>query len=365
MNETQLNSTGVTDAVAHDNVADVAPDDRAIDGAARDAKKVARQAQIKAENDRLLNRVKQMCIMNAVPAHGFLNYLSAFGRLRDLEEEFVDGVFRAYYSDYVAHNAARLVPGANLDGQPVLNGVPLAKSEFDFSTLDDLGMRLNTPGCHVVVAQTAKGKSTLVKLFSESNVGVSGNIAVFSTQEPESATIHGLAGFCSREFSDIIRDPAKAVVVIDSVKETFRLSEPQHPTMQGGIESWFLAMLSRLSAIGTISNRAFILILNPLFLDEDTVETLKNDIRGSATNVITLDGATHFKDGTYFVEANYSHRAGNRDFVRVIATSGSGHATDEAAKRAAGKANSEGDTVEQNANTVVSTPIKLNQKVKA
>lgn len=365
MNEVELDATDNLSSGERENTADVTPDERAIDGAARDAKRAEREARIRAENDRLLNRVSQMCVMNAVPVHGFLNYLAAFGRLRDLEEDFVDGVFRAYYSDYVAHNAARLVPGANLDGEPVINGVPLAKSDFDFTKLDDLGMRLNTPGCHVVVAQTARGKSTLVRLFNESNTGVADNIAIFSTQEPESATIHGLAGFCSREFSDIIRDPAKAVVVIDSVKETFRLSEPQHPTMQGGIESWFLAMLSRLSAVGTISNRAFVLVLNPLFLDEDTVETLKNDIRGSATNVITLDGATHFKDGTYFVEANYSHRAGDRDFVRVIATSGRGHATEEAAKRAVKKGGEGTGEGTESGNTIVSVPIKLKQTLKA
>lgn len=265
-----------------------------------------------ALRDAKVERIHELCDAHGLPATAFAQYLNSYAHELIENADFFTRAFEAFAADYVKRNYARLAVTVNSDNAIMLNNTALGIRESAIGT-QPLSVPLASPGLTVVFARSNSGKTSFLRLISEAyaRAGIEDGLRLFSMQEPESSGVDEVRGFLGQQWRAAVANAEAHTLVIDSIKQTMRLSEPGYPTMSGGIESYFLALLSNLSAAFTAAKRSCIVTVNPLHLADDVVDELKTDLIGSATRVVVLD-STVYNGNDFTVTGKWNDRTFDR-----------------------------------------------------
>lgn len=280
--------------------------------------KKRREQEREALKSAKLNDARDLCALFGVPYFDFISFLGNYPDSLVSDDGFFHGAFEAFYTDRVLKDYARVRVSADTDGNTLVNNVVLSAYDGEERVLD-FAIPVLEPGLTVILASSNTGKSTLVNAIAMACQDSEVDFRRFSFQEPESSTTASRLGFMSPGWRDAIASQYTRLVIVDSIKQTMRLSEPGFPTLSGGVESYFLATLSNLSAAFREAGRSIVVTVNPLFLSKETIETLEKDLIGSATGVVILDGAVfQEKARTVVVSGRYNYRSGGRAWHQFV-----------------------------------------------
>lgn len=222
------------------------------------------------------------------------------------------------------NNASRFNPNLQLDFS---NDKPSVKfGEFE-STEADVTLSLDSdpalqfitkPGCHVIFAREGTGKSLFARMIIET---VGQYAFALRMQEPEVDTSSPVAienaikGFSSQHFAKALKKQDIGLIMFDSLKATFRRKiTADSTTMSSGIESSFLEFLSDLALAGLVTNRSYVVVVNPGLIKDEVYNAVRGAMAGAATSVIEPKGVER-QNGV--IRLSVSSRIGDREYTDI------------------------------------------------
>lgn len=225
-----------------------------------------------------------------------------------------------------ADNTARFNPNLTMaygtDGPDIRFGnfvVERSQVTLSMPNADEQLATVIKPGCHVIFAREGTGKSLLARMLVEA-MGANG--FALRMQEPEVNTAsamdveNALMGFSSRHFAEALKNPQIGFIMFDSLKATFRRKiASDSTTMSSGIESSFLEFLSDLSIAGILTDRSFVVVVNPGLIKDDVYTAVRGAMAGAATSVIEPKGIAR-SNGV--IRLSVTSRVGDREYKDVL-----------------------------------------------
>lgn len=224
----------------------------------------------------------------------------------------------------VVNNAMRFNPNLSLDIDDTGVSVRFGDTK---SVVTDIELFLEgdpalhfiaKPGCHVIFAREGTGKSLFSRMIIET---VGKHAFALRMQEPEVDTSSQIAienaikGFSSRHFAAALQNPEIGLIMFDSLKATFRRKiASDSTTMSSGIESSFLEFLSDLALAGVLTNRSYVVVVNPGLIKDEVYDVVKGAMAGAATSVVEPKGVAR-ANGT--IRLSVSSRIGEREYKDV------------------------------------------------